>query len=149
LWLLRDCGYDDQGQHVEMFWDAKGVESLLLPGQQTFDASDRRFYQTHVFRNYPRAGGALGVDVERVEMRLRLAPVGLDVVDSLIESGDLEASVRERLTTFDVGSRLVWTAETATETYIDQGIPMSCISTTNLRAAADKVPAPEPQHCSN
>jgi hypothetical protein len=148
LWLLRDCGHDDQGQPVEMFWDAQGVESLLLPGQQTFDASDRRFYQTHVYRSYPRAGAALGVAVDRVELQLRLAPVGYDVVDSLIESGDLAPSVRAKLTTFDVGARLVWTAETATETYIDQGIPMSCISTTNLRAAADKVPAPTPAHCS-
>jgi hypothetical protein len=148
LWLLRDCGYDDDGQHVEMFWDAKGVESLLLPGQQTFDPSDRRFYQTHVYRTYPRAGAALGVDLDRVELQLHLAPVGVDVVDSLIESGDLAPGIRERLTTFDVGARLVWTAATATETYIDQGIPMSCISTTNLRAAADKVPAPGPEHCS-
>lgn len=149
LWLLRDCGYDDQGKHVHMFWDAKGVESLLLPGQQTFDPSDRRFYQTHVYRTYPRAGGALGVDFDRARMRLYLAPVGFDVADSLIESGDLDASVRERLVTFDVGAPLEWTAESATETFIDQGIPMSCISTTNLKAAADKVPAPSSEHCSD
>lgn len=147
LWLLRDCGYDDQGKHVEMFWDAKGVEPLLLPGQQTFDASDKRFYQTHVYRTYPRAGGGLGQALDRVEMKLHLAPVGLDAVDSLIESGDLDPSVRESMTVFDVGTPLVWTADTATETYIEQGVPMSCISTTNLRAAADKVPAPTPEHC--
>lgn len=149
LWLLRDCGYDDQGKHVHLFWDAKGVESLLLPGQQTFDPSDRRFYQTHVYRTYPRAGGALGVDFDRARMRLYLAPVGFDVADVLIESDDLDPSVRDRLITFDVGAPLEWTAATATETFIDQGIPMSCISTTNLKAAADKVPAPSPEHCSD
>lgn len=149
LWLLRDCGHDDQGKHVEMFWDAQGVQSLLLPGQQTFDASDKRFYQTHVYRTYPRAGGALGVAPDRVVMRLHLAPVGLDVADSLIDSGDLEPSVRDALTTFDVGEPLVWTPETASEMFFDAGLPMRCISTTNLRAAADKVPAPTPEHCSD
>jgi hypothetical protein len=82
-------------------------------------------------------------------MRLHLAPVGLDAVDSLIASGDLDPAVGPQFTTFDVGAPLVWTSSTATETYIDQGVPMSCISTTNLRAAADKVPAPAPEHCSN
>lgn len=149
LWLLRDCGYDDRGKHVEMFWDAKGVEPLLLPGQQTFDASDRRFYQTHVYRMYPQDGSALGTQLDRVEMQLHLAPVGLDVADALIASGDLEAGIRERLGVFDVGAPLVWTADTATESFIDQGLPMSCISTTNLRAAADKVPAPTSEHCSD
>lgn len=149
LWLMRDCGQDGDGKHVEMFWDAKGVESLLLPGQQTFDASDKRFYQTHVYRTYPRAGGALGVALDRVEMQLHLAPVGADVADSLIDSGDLEPGVRDQLTVFDVGAPLVWTAETASETFFDAGLPMRCISTTNLRAAADKVPAPTPEHCSD
>jgi hypothetical protein len=149
LWLLRDCGYADDGKHVAMFWDATAIESRLLPPVLTFDTSDRRFYQTHVYRTYPRIGGTLGVDLDRVSMQLHLAPVGLDVADSLIDSGDLEASVRDQLTTFDVGAALVWTAGTATETYSDQGVPMSCISTTNLRASADKVPAPAPEHCSN
>jgi hypothetical protein len=149
LWLLRDCGHDDQGKHVEMFWDATGVEPFLLPGQATFDASDKRFYQTHVYRTYPRAGGSLGVALDRVEMQLHLAPVGVDVADSLIDSGDLEPGVRDALVSYEVGTRLVWTAETATETFFDAGLPMRCISTTNLRAAADKVPAPTPEHCSD
>jgi hypothetical protein len=149
LWLLRDCGYDQQGKHVAMFWEARGIESLLLPGQLTFDATDRRFYQTHVYRTYPRAGGTLGFDLDRVSMQLHLSPVGLDVADDLIESGDLEPAVREQLTTFDVGALLVWTADTATEIFSDQGVPMSCISSTNLRASADKVPAPAAEHCSN
>jgi hypothetical protein len=82
-------------------------------------------------------------------MQLHLAPVGLDVADALIASGDLEAGIRERLGVFDLGAPLVWTADTATESFIDQGLPMSCISTTNLRAAADKVPAPTSEHCSD
>jgi hypothetical protein len=49
----------------------------------------------------------------------------------------------------DAGTPLVWTADTASESFIDQGLPMSCISTTNLRAAADKVPAPAAEHCSD
>lgn len=149
LWLLRDCGYDDQGKHVAMFWEATGIESNLLPGQLTFDVSDRRFYQTHVYRSYPQAGGTLGVNVDRVSMQVHLSPVGLDVADGLIESGDLDPSIRSQLTTFDVGEPVVWTAATATETLFEQGLPMSCISSTGLLASADRVPALVPQHCSN
>ena len=47
---------------------------------------------------------------DRVEVRVRLRPVGLDVLDDLIATGDLDPAVRDAMPTFDLdGSVLVWT----------------------------------------
>ena len=62
---------------------------------------------------------------------------------------DAVARLREQLLPLNVGEQLVWTPEAAADTahgghsYIDQGVPMSCVTTTGMNAAADKVPAPE------
>ena len=85
---------------------------------------------------------------------VRLAPFDLDVFDTLVASGDLSdsteatvAQMRGLLSPRTVGQELVWTRSTANEVFIDQGVPTSCISTTNLRASADKVPAPLHTRC--
>jgi hypothetical protein len=151
LFWLGDCLLGDQGQQVRMFWEAVDLESSLLPGQLTFDPADPRYYQTHVAVDYPRAGGAIGsigASPDRVTLDVRLAPFDLDVFDSLVASGDLSdsegvtvAQMRSLLAQRTVGQELVWTRATASEVFIDQGVPTSCISTTNLRVSADKVPA--------
>ncbi len=52
---------------------------------------------------------ALPPEVARVTMRVRLRPFGLDVLDSLIASGDLDPAVRAEIPTFTLEStRLEW-----------------------------------------
>ncbi|HXK20093.1 MAG TPA: multiheme c-type cytochrome [Polyangiaceae bacterium] len=148
LWLLRDCGFDQNAEPVAMFWQARSIQSTALPAQLTFDQADRRFYQTHVYRSFPRSG-ALSRAPDSVTLRMHLAPVGVDVADDLIENGDLDAGLRDSLVALEVGEPLTWTAATATEVYQDKGIPMSCISASNLRASADRVPASDVQACSH
>jgi hypothetical protein len=154
LFWLGDCLLGDQGQQVRMFWEAVDLESSLLPAQLTFDTTDPRYYQTHVAVDYPIAGGSIGASPDRVTLDVRLAPFDLDVFDSLVDSGDLGesegvtvAQMRSLLAPRTVGQELVWTRATASEVFIDQGVPTSCISTTNLRASADKVPAPLHTRC--
>jgi len=61
------------------------------------------------------------------------------------------AALREKIVPLSVGEQLVWSPDAAADTahggliYIDQGVPMSCVTTTGLNAAADKVAAPEHQ----
>ena len=51
----------------------------------------------------------IGVVPDRVTARLHIRPVGLDVLDDLIESGDLDPAVRERMPTFTLdGATLEW-----------------------------------------
>jgi hypothetical protein len=55
--------------------------------------------------------------------------------------------LRAALAPLQVGEELTWTPEGAGETYVDGGLPVACISRTNLLANADKVPAAMHQRC--
>jgi len=154
LWLIRDCLFDQQGAETHTFWDAADYESNLLPAQVTFDPSDPRFYQSHVYRTYPNSGALLPAYPDRVTLQVQLQPIGLDVFDDLVESGDLVdtseytvADLRARLVPLTVGEELVWTEAAATEVYVEGGLPVLCVSTTNLSARADKVPALDHTRC--
>jgi len=139
LWLLRGCTYDARGNSVTMLWDAVGLQSNQLPAQATFDPLDSRFYQTHVYRPYPLAGASLEQAPDRVTMQVRITSMSLEVVDSLIESNDLHPSFRTGIPIFDVGPLLEWTRQSATETFVEQGEPISCISHSGLNASAARV----------
>jgi hypothetical protein len=149
LWLVRDCMFGDTGGEVTMFWQAATTESNLFPAQLTFDVSDPRYYQTHVVQSFPRNGASIKGTPDRVTLRVRLQPIGLDVLDDLIASGDLDASVKAQMPTYDIGktATLEWTTATATTAYIEDGLPVNCVTTTNLNAAADKVPAVNHTRC--
>jgi hypothetical protein len=148
LWLLRDCMFDALGKEVHMFWEASSFETNALPPLTTFDVSSPDFYQTHKYRYFPVVGSTIPMP-DRITMRVRLEPVGLEVVDDLIASGDLDPSVRAAFTTFQVGGQLEWTPATATSTYIDRatGTAVLCATNTNLNVRADKFPAPTRSKC--
>jgi hypothetical protein len=147
LWMMRDCMVDAQGNAVAMPWQPTTYESSVLPAQLTFDRNDPRFYESHVFRSYPSSGATLGQMPDRVRLRIRLEGLGLDFIDDLIASGDLDASYRSKIPVYDLGRELDWTQASATEVFFEGGSPVSCVTTTNLSAAAGKVPAPRYQHC--
>ncbi|HKO47934.1 MAG TPA: multiheme c-type cytochrome [Polyangiaceae bacterium] len=157
LWLISDCMLDRNGNAVSKMWNAKSVDSNLLPAQLTFDRSSPLFYQTHVMRSFPKDPQAsLPSYPDRATLDVHLLPFPLALFDDLFADPerlglDAEgvAALREQLRPLAVGEQLVWTPEAAADTahgghsYIDQGVPVSCVSTTGLNAAADKVPAPE------
>jgi hypothetical protein len=147
-WLLRDCIFDNQDREVHMFWEAFSYQTNGLPPLTTFDVSSPNFYQTHKQRYFP-ASGATILMPDRITMRVRLEPVGLEVVDSLIASGDFDPSLRMAFTTFQVGKQLEWTPATATSVYIDRstGQRVFCATNTNLNVLADKFPAPTRSNC--
>ncbi|HWZ87550.1 MAG TPA: multiheme c-type cytochrome [Polyangiaceae bacterium] len=147
LWLLRDCIRDSEQQPARMFWQAASSVPNLLPGQLTFDPSDPRFYQSHVFRRYPQTG-VLTDAPDRVTLQVHLAAVAPEVIADLIGTGDLDPSFQGRIPKLLVGGPLEWTAAGATEHYTDQGLPTACVSQGGLRAAADKIPAGSPD-CKN
>ncbi len=144
-WLIRDCIFDPQGKEVHMFWQAASFEGNTLPGQATLDRLDRRFYQ-HFVQRFPREGTFSGTP-DRVTLRFRLQPVGLDVIDDLVASGDLDPAIRARMPTFDVGGLLEWTPATATTGFVEDRLPFQCITKTNLNVAGDKTPATTKSRC--
>ncbi|HCP45465.1 MAG TPA: hypothetical protein DIU15_05455 [Deltaproteobacteria bacterium] len=104
LFLLRDKGFDENGEEAHMFWDIASVESNLLGTSVTLDPSDPAYYHYQEAR-YP----ILGAVPDRVTSRVRLRPMGLEVIDDLIESGHLDPSIRANFPTFDLESTvLVW-----------------------------------------
>jgi hypothetical protein len=134
LWLLRDCMLDDQNTPVSMFWQArKPSESYQLPGQLTYDPTDARFYQTHIYQTFPRQT-ALTAAPDRVTMRVRLQAIGLDVIDDLKGTGDLsDLTIRAHIPTFDVGSSplVEWTAAKASFGYSMTGVAYTCVTNTS------------------
>ncbi len=153
LWLFRDCMLDSKDDEVTMFWQAQSPsESYELPGSMTFDASDPRFYQTHIYQTFPQST-AVTQAPDRVTLRVRMQPIGLDVLDDLAASGDLkDPSVRAQMATltYDVGAKplVEWTQATASMGFVDPvtHIPYSCATNTS-GSFITQVPAPVHVHC--
>ncbi len=149
VWLLRDCMLGDQQQPVHMFWDAASFETNQLPALATFDPMDPRFYQTHFRQDWPKGGARLAEVPARVTLRVRLQALGLEVLDDLIASGDLDAGVRDAIPTYDVGAPLEWNPAAATLSFQDtDGLLVKCVSASNFNVSAATVPAPSNPHCS-
>lgn len=107
LTLYRDWIYDAQGTPKHMFWEAapsplypNGYTSLTLPAAtalgvpHTLQAS----YRVPRFR-----------EIARVTVRLRMRPVGIDVLEGLVASGDLDPGVIAEMPTFTLhGASVEW-----------------------------------------
>jgi hypothetical protein len=95
FWQFRDRIYDEDGNEVHMFWEAASHDdegnrvlpaatpASFLPGQHSLPS----------FYPLPQVPA-------RVTIRVRMRPIGLDVLDSLVDSGHLDASVRDAMPTF-------------------------------------------------
>ncbi len=107
LWLMRDQTFNEQDEEVHMFWDIARVESTLLPVPTAISPLEPDYRDPHVKKTY-RIDGA----VDRITARVRIRPLGLDVIDDLIASGDLDPSIRAKIPTFDLGATVLeWSAE--------------------------------------
>lgn len=110
LWQMRDFIYDENDEPAHMFWDVARIDSQLLPPTLTLDQSDPRFDHS-VLREYDLGANPAP---DRVTVAVHIRAMGLDVVDDLIESGDLEPAIRDRFETFTLeGSVLEWTPDRA------------------------------------
>jgi hypothetical protein len=117
--------------------------------QVTFDPTDPRYYQTHIVQSFPRGLNAVLPQLpDQVTMRVRIQPVGLDVLNDLSSAGYLDPSIAAAMPTWDAAPLLTWTPAKATLTYTDvDGTPVTCVSTTAFNVAADKTPAPANKDC--
>jgi hypothetical protein len=109
LLMFRDRLYDEQGNPVHMFWEAArsnahpdGYESHVLEGKTTLG------FGVNATRKQYRASGPEGLPA-RVTARLRMRPIGLDVLQDLVDSGDLAPALIAQMPTFTFGAQLEWT----------------------------------------
>lgn len=106
LWRFGDRLFDGAGNEVHMFWEAERVESSVLPAATSRDPTDPAYTPTHVLRRY-----TIPTRPDEIRLRVRMQPMGLDVLDDLIASGDLDPAIREVMPTFDLAATvLTWRA---------------------------------------
>ena len=104
LWLFRDRAFDAEGQDAHMFWEIARVEPGTIGAQVTSNPADPRFYTaSHVVRRFPADRTAVipGL-VDRVTARVRVQPIGLEILDDLVLSGHLDSAIRNRMPIFDL-----------------------------------------------
>ncbi len=112
LWRLGDRIFGEAGQEVHMFWEAASVESELLMPPTASAPSDPAWTDIHRSRTYlvPTTLPA------RVTLRVLVRPMGLDVLQSLVDSGDLDEEYLTKIPTFSLGlAALEWTATAGVE----------------------------------
>jgi len=90
-WILRDRLFGENGDEVHMFWEAASYTSHTLP-PATADTPDHT-----VARPYTLPG-----DPARISARLRMRPMGFDVLHDLVGSGHLEATILDQMPTFTI-----------------------------------------------
>lgn len=140
LWLLEDRHFDATGKETHLFGLASCYASRLLPFPVTADMSDPRFYQRNIVREFPLDGSLLPLP-DTVTMRVRMMPIGLEVLDDLIASGDLDPAVRAKVEPLQVGPTITWTpGVTAPFVEPGSGVPYECVTLTNQDFRANKFP---------
>jgi hypothetical protein len=101
LWLLRDRLFDAAGNQVHQFWEAAELQPATLPVATSLDPLAPGFLAGHASRQFPRQG-QLAEAPERVTVRVRLEPIGREILSDLVESGHLAAVVAARMPTHDL-----------------------------------------------
>jgi hypothetical protein len=110
LVMFRDHMLDRAGNEVHMFWEAQqpSTSKLLLPAKRPGDT----VHQTAVTFTLPPGGKPA-----RAVMRMRMRPMGMDVLQSLVDSGDLDPKILAKVPTFTMNnSYREWYAEDGPET---------------------------------
>ncbi|MCP4804293.1 MAG: hypothetical protein GY913_23220 [Proteobacteria bacterium] len=101
MWRFGDRYVDATGESVLMPWDAAAVATDGLEAA-SLDGTDN-----HLSRDYTLPAG-----VDRVTLRVLLRPIGLDVIDDLAQTGDLDATLGDDLPTLELGGTVLeWTDE--------------------------------------
>jgi hypothetical protein len=103
LWLMRDKTFDKDGNDAHMFWKVASIEEHTIPsvefvGTWKPDGTPNDRPREIVRRSYHPGGPPPA----RVAVRVRLRPMGLDVLRDLVESGDLEERFLEAMPIHDV-----------------------------------------------
>ncbi|MCG8558133.1 MAG: hypothetical protein MJD61_23015 [Proteobacteria bacterium] len=122
LWLFRDEALGADGKEVHMFWEVAEIREHTIAAPITADQTLPEFFNNHALRTFP----SMGVLPERPDLvtaRVRMRPMGLEVLDDLIASGHLDPSIRAAMPTYDLlprrerGSLVTaqWTPELAAD----------------------------------
>jgi hypothetical protein len=120
LWMFHDSIFDENGDPTHMFWKAapspQHMEGFEAPRQPLLTATmpgvlhsvDKEFQLP--FPDSPHAPA-------RVEAHLRMRPMGMDVLQDLVRSRDLDPAILSEVPTFTLyGTDIEWKIEDGTRT---------------------------------
>jgi len=123
-WLLRDQAFNRLGEPSHSFWELTDVTRGTLPGPSPLIAP-MPVEDTHVTRAY--RFGTDGV-VARVELKVWMRPIGLELLQELIEGGDLSAEVLSFSTVLELeGASKIWRPDEAVRAISRSGREMLCL----------------------
>jgi len=141
MWLLRDCMFGSDGGLVDMFWQGATTEGNELPPIQAFLPSQAA-YNSHKVRFFPRDGTPISQVPASVTLRVRLQPIGIEVLNDLVSTGDLDGGVVAALPPpIDIAlgsgapTTLVWTPAAAADGGVmpyedmNEGSETTCVGT--------------------
>lgn len=124
LWMLRDRIYDGGGQPVDMFWQTNSSSAFPsgYDGSATLPVATAKNFApgTH---SKQRSYSAFQPAKVNVQMHMR--PIGMDVLQDLVASGDLDPAVVSQMPTFTLTDSVTeWTA--GQQTALPSGPPNDC-----------------------
>jgi hypothetical protein len=125
MWMIRDTFLDANGAETHFSWQTRAVQEATLPVNDpgTLTDAERTTWRERVYH-------LNGLSFDRIDVRVRLQPIGVDILDLLIQSGDLAPEIRAAMSTSDVApSRLSWPSGPTTS-ISDTGYGQ-CVSTSN------------------
>jgi len=107
LWVLRDRIYGADGQEVQHAWEAVTLEKDQLRPGMTADPTNPEYVHSQT-RTYLIEG----VVPDRVRMAVHIRPFGEDILQTLVDSGDLDPAHRAMNPTFTLESTVKeWTSD--------------------------------------
>lgn len=122
LMLYRDQPLDKEGNPAHMFWDIASIKpqpdgtiGVAVTNVQT----DPRYHNNFDVRTGSYSTQKIPYGTTRATVTLHMQPMGLDVLDDLVQTGDLDAAIRDAMPTHDflpnagVAATVEWTAEAA------------------------------------
>ncbi|MFT5433475.1 MAG: hypothetical protein ACI9OJ_004181 [Myxococcota bacterium] len=99
---MLDC----DGKEVHMFWEVCSTEGETLPAPKSLSPID--LAEVHISKTLLVAGPP----ATRVALKVKMRPMNLDVLNSLVESGDLSEEIRDAMPTFTLGAtEIEWTVD--------------------------------------
>lgn len=106
--MLRDRLKDAAGKETHMFWQAASYESFLLPPSTPTTTAAGTHSRSSMFRLKTT------VQPAKLLVRVRMRPMGLDVLQDLVASGHLAPDIVAAMPTFTVLSKeAIWIKESA------------------------------------
>jgi hypothetical protein len=99
IWAFFDKAYNIEGQATHNFWDISSVTRNTLPAPTRLPPTDPNYEEPHVMHRYRFATTA---PIHHMEMKVFIRPLPIDLIEELIDNGDLAADVLEFLPTFEL-----------------------------------------------